>query len=89
MKTIEENNVKDRNFVLLELTESYKPQSRIELYGNVSLYHRSVTSTFELWRQVKYYWRYFDEKDDIGIFEDKLDKITLTLKCLRWFVLRW
>jgi Fe(3+) dicitrate transport protein len=32
----QENNVKDRNFVLFGVGLSYKPQNQIELYGNVS-----------------------------------------------------
>jgi Fe(3+) dicitrate transport protein len=39
----QENNVKDRNFVLLGLGLSYKPKNQIELYGNVSQNYRSVT----------------------------------------------
>ncbi|WP_232758800.1 TonB-dependent receptor [Flavobacterium sp. ALD4] len=39
----QENNVKDRNFVLLGVGLSYKPQNQIELYGNVSQNYRSVT----------------------------------------------
>ena len=39
----QENNVKDRNFVLLGVGLSYKPQTQIELYGNVSQNYRSVT----------------------------------------------
>ncbi|WKL43757.1 TonB-dependent receptor [Flavobacterium sp. ZE23DGlu08] len=38
-----ENNIKDRNFVLLGVGLSYKPQNRIEFYGNVSQNYRSVT----------------------------------------------
>lgn len=38
-----ENNIKDRNFVLLGIGLSYKPQNQIELYGNVSQNYRSVT----------------------------------------------
>jgi Fe(3+) dicitrate transport protein len=39
----QENNIKDRNFVLLGVGLSYKPQNQIELYGNVSQNYRSVT----------------------------------------------
>jgi Fe(3+) dicitrate transport protein len=39
----QENNVKDRNFVLFGVGLSYKPQNQIELYGNVSQNYRSVT----------------------------------------------
>jgi Fe(3+) dicitrate transport protein len=39
----QENNVKDRNFVLLGVGLSYKPRNQIELYGNVSQNYRSVT----------------------------------------------
>lgn len=42
-ETIPENNVKDRNFVLLGLGLSYKPRQRIEFYGNISQNYRSVT----------------------------------------------
>jgi Fe(3+) dicitrate transport protein len=38
-----ENNIKDRNFLLLGVGLSYKPQNRIEFYGNVSQNYRSVT----------------------------------------------
>ena len=38
-----ENNIKDRNFVLLGVGLSYKPLNRIEFYGNVSQNYRSVT----------------------------------------------
>jgi Fe(3+) dicitrate transport protein len=38
----QENNVKDRNFVLFGVGLSYKPQNQIELYGNSQNY-RSVT----------------------------------------------
>jgi Fe(3+) dicitrate transport protein len=38
----QENNVKDRNFVLFGVGLSYKPQNQIELYGNVSQNYRSV-----------------------------------------------
>jgi Fe(3+) dicitrate transport protein len=39
----EENNIKDRNFVLLGVGLSYKPQNGIEFYGNISQNYRSVT----------------------------------------------
>lgn len=42
-ETIVENNDKDRNFLLLGIGFSYKPQNRIEFYGNVSQNYRSVT----------------------------------------------
>lgn len=42
-ETIAENNVKDRNFILLGVGLSYKPKSRIEFYGNLSQNYRSVT----------------------------------------------
>lgn len=42
-ETIVENNEKDRNFLLLGIGFSYKPQNRIEFYGNVSQNYRSVT----------------------------------------------
>lgn len=38
-----ENNIKDRNFVLVGVGLSYKPRNRIEFYGNVSQNYRSVT----------------------------------------------
>jgi Fe(3+) dicitrate transport protein len=38
-----ENNVKDRNFVLLGLGLSYKAKNNTELYGNISQNYRSVT----------------------------------------------
>lgn len=38
-----ENNIKERNFLLLGLGLSYKPLSKIEIYGNVSQNYRSVT----------------------------------------------
>ena len=42
-ETVSENNVKDRNFILFGIGLSYKPQNRIEFYGNVSQNYRSVT----------------------------------------------
>ena len=42
-ETVPENNVKDRNFVLLGIGLSYKPQNRVEFYGNISQNYRSVT----------------------------------------------
>ncbi|MGO4866391.1 TonB-dependent receptor domain-containing protein [Flavobacterium sp. W21_SRS_FM7] len=38
-----ENNIKDRDFVLLGVGLSYKPKNQIEIYGNVSQNYRSVT----------------------------------------------
>ncbi|MDR7211849.1 TonB-dependent receptor domain-containing protein [Flavobacterium piscis] len=38
-----ENNIKDRNFVLLGIGLSYKPLNKIEFYGNISQNYRSVT----------------------------------------------
>ncbi|NRS89159.1 Fe(3+) dicitrate transport protein [Flavobacterium sp. 7E] len=38
-----ENNIKDRDFVLLGVGLSYKPTNKIEMYGNVSQNYRSVT----------------------------------------------
>ena len=38
-----ENNIKERNFVLLGVGLSYKPKNQIEIYGNVSQNYRSVT----------------------------------------------
>ena len=38
-----ENNVKDRNLLLLGVGLSYKPKNGIEFYGNVSQNYRSVT----------------------------------------------
>ena len=38
-----ENNIKERNFVLFGIGLSYKPQNRIEFYGNISQNYRSVT----------------------------------------------
>lgn len=42
-ETIHEDNIKDRDFVLLGLGLSYKPQNGVELYGNISQNYRSVT----------------------------------------------
>lgn len=42
-ETIPENVVKDRSFFLFGAGLSYKPQSRLELYGNVASNYRSVT----------------------------------------------
>ena len=42
-ETIEEDNVKDRNFVLLGIGLSYKAKKSLEFYGNVSQNYRSVT----------------------------------------------
>ncbi len=41
--TKEENNSKDRNFLLFGIGLSYKPTNRLEFYGNVSQNYRSVT----------------------------------------------
>lgn len=42
-ETIPESNTKDRDFFLFGIGLSYKPQSRIEFYGNAALNYRSVT----------------------------------------------
>ncbi|WP_140487176.1 TonB-dependent receptor domain-containing protein [Flavobacterium sp. GSA192] len=42
-ESINEDNVKDRNFILLGVGLSYKPQKTIEFYGNISQNYRSVT----------------------------------------------
>ena len=42
-KNIPEENIKDRDFLLLGIGLSYKPKNRIEFYGNVSQNYRSVT----------------------------------------------
>ena len=42
-QTIEENNIKDRNFILLGVGLSYKPKNNVEFYGNLSQNYRSVT----------------------------------------------
>ena len=42
-RTEYENNIKDRDFILVGIGLSYKPQNRIEFYGNVSQNYRSVT----------------------------------------------
>ena len=42
-QTVYEDEIKDRHFVLLGVGLSYKPQNRIELYGNLSQNYRSVT----------------------------------------------
>ncbi|GIZ08423.1 TonB-dependent receptor [Flavobacterium sp. UMI-01] len=42
-QTLTENRIKDRNFILLGVGVSYKPENKIELYGNVSQNYRSVT----------------------------------------------
>ena len=39
----QENNIKDRNFLLVGVGLSYKPQNKIEFYSNVSQNYRSVT----------------------------------------------
>jgi Fe(3+) dicitrate transport protein len=38
-----ENNIKERNFLLLGIGLSYKTQNGVEIYGNVSQNYRSVT----------------------------------------------
>ncbi len=76
-----ENNVKDRNLLLLGIGLSYKPKNRIEFYGNVSQNYRSVTfndirtatPSFEIDPNIT------DEKgytSDIGIRGQIGDKIT-------------
>ena len=42
-ETIYDDEVKDRNFILLGVGLSYKPKNNIEFYGNVSQNYRSVT----------------------------------------------
>lgn len=42
-ETIYENNVKDRDLILLGVALSYKPKNQIEFYGNLSQNYRSVT----------------------------------------------
>ena len=42
-ETEEEENIKKRDFVLVAIGLSYKPQNRLELYGNVAQNYRSVT----------------------------------------------
>ncbi|MGG7035021.1 MAG: TonB-dependent receptor domain-containing protein [Flavobacterium sp.] len=42
-QTINEDNVKDRHFVLMGVGFGYKPIHKIEIYGNVSQNYRSVT----------------------------------------------
>jgi Fe(3+) dicitrate transport protein len=42
-QTIAEDNIKDRNIFLMGIGLSYKPQNRIEFYGNISQNYRSVT----------------------------------------------
>jgi Fe(3+) dicitrate transport protein len=42
-ETIVENNIKDRNFLLMGVGLSYKPKRQLEFYGNVSQNYRSVT----------------------------------------------
>ncbi|MFT3793963.1 TonB-dependent receptor domain-containing protein [Flavobacterium sp.] len=42
-QTIPENNTKDRHFFLAGIGLSYKPQQRIEFYGNAAMNYRSVT----------------------------------------------
>lgn len=42
-QTVNEDNIKDRHFVLLGIGLSYKPKNRVEMYGNVSQNYRSIT----------------------------------------------
>jgi Fe(3+) dicitrate transport protein len=42
-ETIFENNVKDRNLLLLGVGMSYKPKTGLEFYGNISQNYRSIT----------------------------------------------
>lgn len=42
-QTVYGDNIKDRDFVLLGVVLSYKPQNRIEFYGNISQNYRLVT----------------------------------------------
>jgi len=42
-QSLNEDIVKDRDFVLVGIGLSYKPKNKIELYGNVSQNYRSVT----------------------------------------------
>jgi Fe(3+) dicitrate transport protein len=42
-ETISEDNIKERNFLLLGIGLSYKPKNGIEFYGNLSQNYRSVT----------------------------------------------
>jgi Fe(3+) dicitrate transport protein len=42
-QNIPEQNIKDRNLILFGIGLSYKPQNRIEFYGNISQNYRSVT----------------------------------------------
>jgi Fe(3+) dicitrate transport protein len=42
-ETVDEDNVKERDFLLLGVGLSYKLKNRLELYGNVSQNYRSVT----------------------------------------------
>ena len=42
-ETIYEDNIKDRNLLLLGVGVSYKPTNRLEWYGNISQNYRSVT----------------------------------------------
>ncbi len=80
-KNIPEENIKDRNLLLLGIGLSYKPKNRIEFYGNVSQNYRSVTfndirtanPSFEIDENIS------DEKgytSDIGIRGQIGDKIT-------------
>lgn len=42
-ETVTEDNIKDRNFILLGVGLSYKPKNQMEFYGNISQNYRSVT----------------------------------------------
>ncbi|WP_430467845.1 TonB-dependent receptor domain-containing protein [Winogradskyella ouciana] len=42
-ETVEDNRDFERNFILLGLGLSYKPNSNVEVYGNISQNYRSVT----------------------------------------------
>lgn len=42
-ETVNEENTKDRTFILLGVGLSYKPKNQIEFYGNISQNYRSVT----------------------------------------------
>lgn len=80
-ENVTDNEVKDRNLLLLGLGLSYKPYEKIEFYGNISQNYRSVTFSdisvvtpnFEIDRNIS------DEKgytSDIGIRGKWNDKIS-------------
>lgn len=80
-ENIPENVIKDRNLLLLGIGLSYKPQNKVEFYGNVSQNYRSVTfndirtanPSFEIAEDIT------DEKgytSDIGIRGQIGEKIT-------------